>query len=682
MSEQQELQHPKTVEIAIQNIRETNQYNEHSLVLITGLFSKIRPNFYGDYQKAEDTLKQVIQILENDPTTRRKLRYLFTQLFINSEILEIFILSGIETESNFFVEFRNRLKHKILPADRKKESLLRIIDTIFYKSTDIRWIEKIDDDLWKQFFSLLKLHVNFTNREMLQKLNQALHIVSCRIVTLSMNKEMRGWLQKDEISFFIEQNRLSQNIIDFKEHAPVIKEKYDLLKNKLRRTLKHCEESIRQIRLQSTSSGTSLQQTYLLRQISELITRLYIILDISNPQPESNSLNMVKLFQEIVRNENTKNSLTQLIKSNIKVLAYRIAEHEHDTGEHYIITSRAEYIKMLKSSMKGGAIAAIIALIKSFLHKLVMAPFWQGFTYSLNYASGFVAIHLTGSTLATKQPAMTASTIASAMDNHKNKSSNMSELAILLSKVWRSQTASFVGNLSITFPVALLVSFLYFLIFKVNIVEGAHAQELLDWQNPLKSKCLMYACNTGFFLYLSGLVSGFFDNRAIHGRIAQRINDHPFLIRFFNEKSIQKLAAFTETNMGPVMGNIFLGFSLGMAGFFGYIFGIDFDIRHITISTGQFAIGLQGLAYHVNPLDLVMTIIGILSIGFLNFLVSFSLAFFTAAISRGIRFEQYRHLMTYLRRLIARYPLDFIFSPKKIRVPEDLLKKRNKQDEK
>ncbi len=669
------LQHPKTIEEALQNIREDGGYNDQSVELLVGLFSRIRPVFYGDYETAEKSLWQLICILKADPTLLRRLRYIFTQVIIHSEILELFTSSGIETEPSFFVEFSSRFKHKILPVQRRKDSLLRVVDTIFYKSTDIRWIEKVDSKLWIEFFLLMKLRLNFSDHQMLEKLNRSLHIISCRVVSLSMNKEVREWLTGEEMAMFIKQNRYSQNLINFTEHSPVIEEKYDIIKSELRRSLKKCDEAAERLKTESVTVGTSLQQTYLLKQIRQLIVRMTIILEIVDRGEAVDIMFMVQSFQDVVRNENTKNSLIGLIRSDIKVLAYRITDHQHDTGEHYITTTRKEYFTMFRSAMGGGVFAALMAVIKGFLHKIAMAPFWQGFFYSLNYSAGFVGIHLTGSTLATKQPAMTASAIASAMDSHKEKNS-MSRLAILLSKVWRSQTASFVGNLGITFPVALLISLLYYLIFGANIVEGVHAQELLDWQNPLKSNCLIYACNTGVFLYLSGLVTGFFDNRVIHGKIPQRIEDHPFLNRFFKKENIHKFASYVGKNLGPVAGNIFLGFCLGMAAFFGYIFGVDFDIRHITISTGQFAIGLQGLGYHVGTLDLIMTITGILFIGFFNFLISFFLAFITASISRGVKFAQYKNLLTYLRRLLFRYPLDFVYPPKIERKPEDLLMKR------
>lgn len=666
----------KNLQDCITQIKESYSFNRDSLPMLIDLFRKIRPEFYGNYEKAESALTELNDLLESDKRALHKFRYLVASQFKNVEILELFAESGIQTEYNFFVEFRTRLEHKLLPLQRKKESLLRVIDLIFYKNSDYKWVEKIDRTVWERFFSLINLKADFSDDGLLQRLNQSLHIVSCRIAALCADKEIKSRLKHSELLLFIEQNRLAQKIIDFTPQSGLIIEKYQMIEEDLIKNLNVCNSIIEKVQKRSAAYGTSLQQTYLLKQIKQLLYRMRIILDIANKRVPLDLDRITSFFIGLVKSENVKNNVGILIRSNIQVLAYRISEHEQNTGEHYITTDKLGFFKMLLSSMKGGIFAALMAFIKSLLHEVKMAPFWQGFSYSLNYSAGFVGIHMTGSTLATKQPAMTASAIASVMEDKKTHAPNMSELAILLSQVWRSQTASFIGNLGLAFPVALLMAFLFHLIFGGNIVEGVQAQELLDWQNPLKSKCLLYACNTGVFLYLSGLVTGFVDNKVIHDHIPERIREHPFWTRFVPQKRIDRIADYTGKNLGPIIGNIFLGFCLGMANFFGYIFGIDFDIRHITISTGQFAIGLQGLGYHVATLDFVMTIIGILFIGFFNFLVSFTLAFFTASISRKINLRQYRHLFTYMRRLIARYPFDFILPPRRKRTADDLLKRK------
>jgi site-specific recombinase len=98
-----------------------------------------------------------------------------------------------------------------------------------------------------------------------------------------------------------------------------------------------------------------------------------------------------------------------------------------------------------------------------------------------------------------------------------------------------------------------------------------------------------------------------------------------------------------------------------MAGFVGEIFGIRFDIRHITISAGNVSLAVYGLGIaNVRTWYLVTVILGVLGIGFLNFLVSFSLAFIVAARSRGVRVREYPEFLGILWRYFRSNPLDFI----------------------
>ena len=57
---------------------------------------------------------------------------------------------------------------------------------------------------------------------------------------------------------------------------------------------------------------------------------------------------------------------------------------------------------------------------------------------------------------------------------------------------------------------------------------------------------------------------------------------------------------------------------------------------------------------------LANVIMGVLGIGFLNFLVSFSLAFFVAVRSRGIRLKDYPGFLRILWKYFRSHPLDFI----------------------
>jgi site-specific recombinase len=343
-------------------------------------------------------------------------------------------------------------------------------------------------------------------------------------------------------------------------------------------------------------------------------------------------------------------------------IAYQIAEHKGSKGGKYITSTWAEYNSMLKSAMGGGAWICLVVFIKNLLTKLQLPVFWHGFAYSVNYSVGFLLIEETHTTLATKQPAFTASAVAGSLDTRKNEHEpNLYNLAVTVAKVSRSQIASFAGNLLIVFPGAWLIAWAYEKIAKVKMVSGTAAAKMLQDQHPWQSLSLLYACNTGFFLFLSGIIAGYVQNKIQYGHIAERLQQHPILRLSIPKDRLQRLSHYIEKHTGSIIGNIALGFFLGMAGFIGEIFGIRFDIRHITISAGNTAIAAYGLGLGNIPRWYLLTVIGgVLGIGFLNFLVSFSLAFIVAVRSRGIRLKNYPAFLGILWRYFRSSPMDFI----------------------
>ncbi len=660
-------------------IRNSHTISQKSLELLVALVQKIRPHAaYFSTKAAEQQLLFLIDSLKHNPATLQKFRTLLQDVFINTDISEVLTESGLQSERGFFFEFNKRIKYKLLPPLKNKGSFLYAINAIFYKKNDYKWIEDVDDAVWVELFELMGLELHVSNEKMLYQLFKSLYITSSRVSSLGVEPDIRRCLSDGEQMSFIRQSQLSRDLIEIrKQHAA--NNEYHQAEYNLLIELSMCEQHMQKIQDGISEYGTSLHQTYIMMRLKQLLERMRIVLDIISNDEKVDLYRVVRHFKITVQNENTKNSIRSLMVDNVDFLAYRIAEHERNTGEHYITTTRSEYWKMFKSAMGGGVIISFVAIIKNLFHFIKMAPFWQGFAYSVNYAAGFITIYTTGATLATKQPAMTASTIASSLDDKKSNTPNLPELAILISEVMRSQTASFIGNLMIVFPLTLAMAYGWEILFGFPIADAETAQKMIDAQHPLRSLSLLYACFTGVFLYLSGIISGYFDNLVVYGNIPQRLREHQGLKRTFKQKTINKIANYTEKHLGGLMGNLSLGFFLGMAGFVGYIFGISFDIRHITISTGNFAIGLQGLAFDLPCADIIWTTFGVLMIGFFNFLVSFLLAFFTALASRKVRFRQYHRIVKYVVRLLWRYPLDFIRPPKTLRKPDDFIHHKRKK---
>lgn len=645
-----------------------------SIAYLVELIKKIRPGRSRNIGEAELKFKALLYQLVQDKSMLFSIRKSLLSQFLHAQIVNALTESGVVSSRGFVQELQGKLKHKLLPALQKPDDFLYVINKVFYKSHDHYWVEGIDKSLWVQFFEILGIQINLTEPTLLKQFKQSLQLLSYRVTTLGLEKEMTDRYENfDEAVFpFYEQNRLVNKYLQLATDSAPSGEQRLLLDN-IAESLHNCNQAIEWIKEQRKASGTSLAQTFILTRLNQQIERMLLILDVLDRDNAFNTERFVEYFQTVVRNENRKNSLWEFLSENTGYMAYQIAEHGGKTGERYITTTKKEFWRMFRSALGGGIIISFIGIIKSLIGKLKLAPFWQGFLYSSNYSLGFILIQDTGSTLATKQPAYTANNLASSFDLKKYSGQpDLRNLAITVAKVSRTQLASFAGNLLVVFPLTYLLAWLFFGATGIQLAEGAAAQQLLNDQKPFHSLSLLFACFTGFFLFLSGLIAGYVENHVVYGKIPERLRNRPSFKNAFSEKWQYRIAHYVENNLGALVGNIALGFFLGMAGFFGKIFGIPFDIRHITISAANTAIGFFGLGHAVPLKEMLYVLCGVASIGFLNFAVSFGLAFYVAVKSRGIRLRDYQEFLGILFRYIKKYPSDFFKAHSTTRRAEDL----------
>lgn len=644
------------------SINSTNR----GLDFLVELFQQIRPADVKNTAESELKFKAFLFQLQEDRSLLFSLRRSLLSQFVNSDITTALTESGLISSRGFIQELMSKLKHKAIPPLLKPTDFLFVIERIFYKRNDYLWMEKIDPDLWVKFFELIGIEVKLDAPELTRQLSQSMQALSYRLTMMGLEKEItrRYKIVNDAIFPFLEQNRLINLFLEKKQNNN--DHELKLILNGIAEALHNCLQSIKWVKDQRSEVGTSLAETFLLTRMEQHVERIFMILDALDNDNEFNTRRFIDYFITVVRNQNKKNSLSEFLSQNLGLLAYQIAEHGGKRGETFISKTRKEFYLLFVSAMGGGFIISFIAIFKNLLVKIVVAPFWHGIIYSINYSFGFLLIQTTGSTLATKQPAFTASSVASSLDSNKiNNKPDLNNLAITISQVSRSQLASFAGNLLLVFPLTYLLAMLFFMATGSKIASGAEALALLEAQHPLKSLALLYACFTGFFLFLSGLIAGWVENYIVYAQLAQRIKLHPFLHHNLGKRQMRWLVNTVENKLGSIAGSISLGFFLGMASFFGKTFGLPFDIRHITISAGNVAIGFFGLDGPVNYQYLIIILLGVGLIGFLNFFVSFGCAFYVAVKSRGIRLKEYPEFIGILWRYFKNRPIEFILPPKK-----------------
>ena len=212
-------------------------------------------------------------------------------------------------------------------------------------------------------------------------------------------------------------------------------------------------------------------------------------------------------------------------------------------------------------------------------------------------------------------------------------------------------------------PVAFLLGGLWALQFAEPVVSMEKSASLLHDLRPIAGYGLLHAAIAGVWLFVAGLISGYYDNKSLYHRIPERIAAHLLLIRVLGERRARQLGYYIEHNLGALAGNFYFGMMLGMTGFFGFLVGLPLDIRHITFSSAYLAFVAIATRFDLDSFALWLGLGGVILIGATNLAVSFALALATALRSRQRKFAELRPIAGVLVQRFFSRPRDFFISP-------------------
>ncbi|MDP2228936.1 MAG: recombinase, partial [Moraxellaceae bacterium] len=374
---------------------------------------------------------------------------------------------------------------------------------------------------------------------------------------------------------------------------------------------------------------------------------------------------VVQLLKKLVTADNHKYSLREHFSTHTELLALMVTENAGRTGEHYVTTSRREHVDMLKRGLGAGFVVGFMAMLKVLSGKMVLAPFAAAFVYSMNYSLGFMLIHMLHFTIATKQPAMTASRIAASISEvKKGKERDLEGLADLCVNVFRTQFIAIVGNVALAIPMGYVIAWFWWYFTGEHLASPEKSAHLLHELNPLESLAIFHAAIAGVCLFLAGLISGYYDNKAIYMKIPERLRQRPGLQQLLGIDRLDRLTRYLENNLGALAGNFYFGLMLGSMGTLGFILGLPLDIRHITFSSAYFSFAFVGMDQHLPLYTLAISLAGVAAIGMTNLVVSFSLALMVALKSRRVRYGQWLPLLLLIARRFRKNPGQFFWPPK------------------
>ncbi|MGX7667714.1 site-specific recombinase [Flavobacterium pedocola] len=618
------------------------------------------------------SIGQLLLFLAENPIEKGLLIQYLKHVFTERKYSRMLSDAGILKDADFLYEVKKRLIAKLLPYQPDKDTLEYVLNQVFYLDTDTIWVNKIPKEELYRLFEMLHFSDIFGTTRELSPVSEVLNAMAL----LSQRMSGRA-MESDVIKMVPEYDAFDSPFVamekEFLQMEKEVREQRYIASENLhyRQFLilhKQCEDYVEKAFANSSKYGISLKVNQSLLRIRQQLYRLKVIASLLLVNKEADKKdNTIQLALQLIKYNCFKNNVGKLINESTQLLSYEITQHTAKTGEHYITETSGEYFQMLKAAMGAGLVVGFLCIFKVLLGKIDASYFGHAFLYSMNYAFGFIAIFLLGFALATKQPAMTATTIAKTLEDgmkRPNKNGEKhSSFAQLFARLFRSQFIAFVGNVFVAFPVSLLGIWLIDLLFQYNIA-AVKWHKLITDISPVDSPAIFHAAIAGVFLFLSGIISGSVSNRNKHHQVYYRIQEHPFLKMTFGVEKTKRLANWIENNWPGVISNFWFGVFMGSTASVGAFIGLDLDIRHITFVSGNLALGLYGHDFQISNWMLFWGIAGIGVIGFVNFIVSFSLSLTLALRSRNIPFSEIRFLNKSVLTYFKKQPSAFFFPVK------------------
>ena len=644
----------------------------NTLELLRQLVAVIRPKNRRDDFAVR--YRQLLDRLESDEALRTAFQYHLIHFVAERRLITFFTDSGILPGTGFFSEWGRILGSRLLPEVADERRLKDCLQLIYDRPTDWEWLERIPEDCSQRFWQLIATAYELNDvswRPVQEQMLDAVLLLAHRISGLGVDSELMRATHNfdDNLPRFV---ALSAEALDF---VNAYRRKLDDPEQaaddgkQLQVIIDQCQDTMDRIRKRARSIGTSLHLSYLLTRSQQSMERLQELMTLllasrqENLRPEA-FIAWGEFARTAFLAQTRRNSLSSYLGQLSNLLAVRVTENAARSGEHYICETKADYRHMWWSAGGAGFLIASMSLMKINAGTLDLSLFNTAFIYSMIYGLGFVVIYLFGMTVATKQPAMTAQTLAGLLGDLKlNRSADMERLVDVIAAVCRSQMAAIFGNVLVAVPFAMLLAYLMTLWHGSPEISRDQAAHLLD-SLDIFSWAIPHAAIAGFYLFLSGLISGYFDNRAAYANIGQRIAGLRWLNALMSKTRAARIGDYIENHLGGIMGNFLFGCMLGSTGIVGIILGLPLDIRHIAFSSANFGYAVVGYDFALSPALMLWGILGFLAFGCTNLLVSFALALRTAMRARDIHFDHGGPLFDALWQRLRHNPRCFVLPPR------------------
>ncbi len=563
---------------------------------------------------------------------------------------------GIPNARGLWEETTDRLSRALLPTPQEPDDLGESLARLFTKRKHALWLSELEDDLARSLGAALAPAF----ASMKETAREAIVILATTVSALGLGRDIRDRSPPCPVreSPFFRLSRMEPT-------------------SEMRELTTECRAVLPVVRENLEQAGVSLDVVYRLDVIEKSLTRIEALLGALDSNDRDHLVTGARLVGQLALARLDDRRIREVGRTHLRLLARKVIERNGQSGEHYITTTRVEWLKLLLSAGGGGFLTAGTTVLKFLIKWAHFPPLIDAMLASTNYALSFLFMQLLGFTLATKQPSMTAAALADSIkivddpnaprmsrhDGHA-RSYDLESVVSMIAAMFRSQIVSIIGNLSFVIPTAIAIDLAHLKLTGHHFLDADTSTHVLEAFHITHSGTLWYASFTGVLLWLSSLGAGWFENWVVYRRIPQGIADHR-LKRIFGKRIMRWLGDQVAKKSAGIGGNVSIGFLLGMVPVLGPLLGLPIDVRHVTLSTGSatFAAMALGGSTLTSP-EFLGAAAGIASMGVLNVLVSLVLALAVALDAREVTWGTRGRLLVAVLKRLVRSPLEFLVPPK------------------
>lgn len=580
-------------------------------------------------------IKHLLLLLNKNPQWKINFISSISSIIIKMSSIKLFTESGLSLNASFIQEAIRRLEEKFIPQAALTDDLSSLLLELFPDEDESVLVDNIDETIFTEVLELFKDSSPLIH-QLLQNLTTSIQILSIQLLsnTLIINREL-------DISLKDHQEWPESKLVFSLNSAT------DLYKPQILEYLSQVEKNLDLSQSKMQDHGIKIDLVFLIESQKRRLDRLRLLFNILST--ESSKLHIRHFLSQLILDIHHQSSLKSFMTENLSLLSKQIVSQNSHLGEHYVTYNWADFFHMFRAAIGGGAFTTLTVFIKLFISNLAISGFIKGLSEGLNYALSFLSIQAFGWTLATKQPSTTAPFLANSLRN------SLSEAKTAILAIIRTQFIAVTGNLALVMPLSFLISLLM-KSFDYPLTTVEKANYMFNSTNIL-GPSFIFAMFTGVLLFLSSIIAGWFDNWMTLHQLPERISNHQKLINFFGLAVTKKISDLLKKHANPIAANISLGMLLGFTPQYLKFMGIPLEVRHITLSAGNFAASLPFINFEsLSWIHIADPILGLLLIGILNIAVSFSLALALAAISSQIPFKRLWNILSWGLQVVVTKP--------------------------